>query len=56
MGRPMRCAAMAAWAMPAVAVPMSASASGNSRLTVSAMAASTSLRTSGAVRMRRLSQ
>ena len=42
--------------MPAVAVPMSTSASGNSRATVSAMAASTTPRTSGAVRMRRLSQ
>ena len=42
--------------MPAVAVPMSASASGNSRRTVSAMADSTVSRTSGAVRMRRLSQ
>ena len=42
-------------AMPAVAVPISASQPGNSRRTVSAISASTMSRTSGAVRIRRLS-
>ena len=48
--------AMAAWAIPAVEVPMSTWQSGYSRRTVSAMACSTRSRTWGAVRMSRLSQ
>jgi hypothetical protein len=42
--------------MPAVDVPISTSHAGNFAFTVSAIAASTFFRTSGAVRINRLSQ
>ena len=48
--------ALKAVAIPAVEVPISTCASGYSRFTVSAIAFSTSFRTSGAVSVRRLSQ
>ena len=49
-------AAMAACAMPAVEVPISASASGYSSRTLSAIACSTIFLDSGALSIRRLSQ